>query len=304
MKQLIAAAFFVSLLALTIRATYACFCSVPKCRSLPLLFSVLLAASSINAQVGDSARIQSLVDEVQSKQRGFSSSLLDYTYTLRRSWQESNDKGEIKKEKIQVFQVFPVAHGKPITVLLSEDGKDLSPVQLAKERARADKEWQKRKKESEQKGVEGQEQDAVFLFQAWEFSMLRTEQYNNRDVIVLNFKPRKDFKPDNSSEKFAASLEGEIWIDTAEKAVVKLDAKLVKNYGTGFAGLIAPLEPGTTLLIERSPISNNIWAITRLEFRPKVVHAFYSKAGHYRQQDEMSDYKPFNREADNLFEEK
>lgn len=274
------------------------------CISLPLLFSTLLAASIINAQVSDSAKIQSLVDEVRSKQRGFSSSLLGYTYTLRRSWQESNGKGEIIKEKIQVFQVFPVASGKPITVLFSENGKDLSPAQLAKERARANREWQKRKKESEQQGGENQEQDPDFLFRCWEFSMLRAEQHNNRDVIVLNFKPLKDFKPNNSSEKFASSLEGEIWIDMAAKAVVKLDAKFVKNYGTGFAGLIAPLESGTSLLIERGPISNEIWAITRLEFRPKVVHAFYSKAVHYRQQDEMSDYKPFNREADNLFEEK
>lgn len=272
-------------------------------RSLSLIFSVLLVNSITNAQLSDDPRTQSLVEAAQSKQKEFSSELLGYTYTLKRSMQELNDKGEIKKERVQVFQVFPVAHGMPVIMLLSENGKDLSPTQLAKEKARANKEWRKRKKDSEKGEGQTELQETPFFLQGSEFTMLRTERYNNSDVIVLRFKPRRDFNPAKDSEKFALSLEGELWIDIAEKAIVKLDAKLAESYKTGLLGHISPLEPGTSLIIESSPISNDLWATTRIEFIPGQINSLFSKTVHYhrKQKDEMSDYRPFNKNSDDLF---
>jgi hypothetical protein len=188
-------------------------------------------------------------------------------------------------------------------MLLSENGKDLSPAQLAKEKARANKEWRKRKKDSEKDEGQTGLQETPFFLQGSEFTMLRTERYNNSDVIVLRLKPRRDFKPARDSEKFASSLEGELWIDIAEKAIVKLDAKLAESYKPGLLGHISPLEAGTSLVIESSPISNDLWATTRIEFMPGQIDSLFSKTVHYhhKQKDELSDYRPFNKNSDDLF---
>ena len=271
---------------------------------LSLIFSVLLVGSITNAQLSDDPGIQSLVDAAQSKQKEFSSRLLGYTYTLKRSMQELNDKGEIKKEKVQTFQVFPVAHGLPVMMLLSENGKDLSPAQLVKEKAKANREWRDRRKESEKdEGRTEEPQETPFFLQGSEFFGLRTERDDNRDLFVLKFKPRRDFKPTKNSEKFASSFEGELRIDVAEKAIVKLDGKLAVRYKPGLAGHIIPLEPGTSLLIESSPISNDLWATTRIEFRPGQIESLFGKtvSYHHKQKDEMTDYRPFNKDADELF---
>lgn len=271
--------------------------------SLSLIFFVLLLSSISNAQLGDNPSTQSLINEAQIKQKEFSSRLSDYTYILKRSMQELNDKGEIKKERIKVFQVFPVAHGMPVMLLLSENGKDLSPAQLGKEKVRANKEWRKRKKVSENNGSLSESLKPPFFLQGSEFITFRSERYNNRDVIILKFKPRHDFKPANDSEKFRSSFEGELWIDVIERAIVKLDGKLTESYNPGLLGHISPLQPGTSLLIESSPIANNTWAVTRIEFTPGQITSLFSKTARYRskQKEEMSDYRPFNKDADDLF---
>lgn len=272
-------------------------------RCFSLIFTVLLVSSVGTAQQGNDPSIRPLIESIQTQQKEFSSNLLGYTYTLKRTMQELNDKGEVKKERVQVFQAFPVVEGAPVMMLLSENGEDLSPSRQAKEKARANSEWRKRKKESEKnKGLAEPPQTPYFLGGS-EFSRLGIERYNNRDVVVLKFGPRQDFKPTKKSEEFVSRLEGKLWIDIAEKAVVKFEGKLVERYKPGLVGHITPLEPGTSLLIESSPISNGLWAVTRIEFGPGLISSLFSKTVryHHKQKDEMSDYKPFNKDADDLF---
>lgn len=198
--------------------------------------------------------------------------------------------------------MFPVAHGAPVEMLVSENGKNLSPAQLAKEKVKATSLWRKRKKEFENNKDQAEPKGTIFFFQGLEFSMLRTERYQEREAVVLRFKPRQDFKPANNSEKFASSLEGELWIDAADKAVMKFDAKLAESYKPGLLGHIAPLKPGTSLLIESTQVSNGLWAISKMEFTPVQPGVLFSKSvRYYKQKEEMSDYRPFDMNADDLF---
>jgi hypothetical protein len=144
---------------------------------------IFLAGSHAKAQSSDYLNVQAILDEVRKKHQNVSSKLYGYTFTLRRTEQQLDDKGRVKKETVKVFQVFPLPHAMPVMVLLSENGKDLPPARLADEKARANNEWRKRKKESqkivEQKGREGM----LSFFQTSEFGMSRTEKYKDRDPI-------------------------------------------------------------------------------------------------------------------------
>ncbi len=47
------------------------------------------------------------------------------------------------------YRVFPRAKGLAVSAMLSENGKELDPKKLAKEKANANKEWQKHRKDRE-----------------------------------------------------------------------------------------------------------------------------------------------------------
>ena len=267
-----------------------------------LLFITTPAGVDVNVQLGDGPNLQTLLDQVRSKHQEMSARLRGYTYTLKRTEQELNDKGAVKREQVKVFQVYPTRRGGVVTVLLSEDGKELSPDRLSEEKARANREWQKQKKEAEnnpdREGVPG----VLSFFPTSEFSVIRSERHGDREVRVLSFKPRDDFKPSNDSEKFTAKLEGEVWIDVAEKVMVKLDARLAKSYRAGgIPGFFSALKPGTSLIIENVPLTNGLWVTARVELALSETGTLFSRGRRDVQKQEMSGHKPFDQEADHLY---
>ena len=53
--------------------------------------------------------------------------------------QDLNNKGEVKREKVYIYQAFLIRHGPLAMSLLSEDGKPFSAEKLAKEKVKQDK---------------------------------------------------------------------------------------------------------------------------------------------------------------------
>lgn len=112
-----------------------------------LLLSVLLFPSFASAQQQPTNQLDvpSLLREVEAKQKKNAAKAQPYSYTLKRTMQDLNNKGEVKKEKVYLYQVFPIRHGLPAMLLLSEDGKPLSVGKLAKEKVKTNKYWQEHK---------------------------------------------------------------------------------------------------------------------------------------------------------------
>ena len=266
------------------------------------LATIFLAVPRAKAQSSDYLNIQALLDDVQKKHQYVSLKLYGYTFTLRRIEQQLDNKGRVKKETVKVFQVFPVHHAMPVMVLLSENGKNLSSARLADEKARANNEWRKRKKASRKVAGQKEQGEMLSFFQTSEFSMSRTEKYKDRDIIVLSFKPRDNLKPSTDSEKFVSKLEGEVWVDALEKSVVKVDARLAENYKVGgVLSFFSFLKPGTSLVIENSRLSDELWVTTSVKFAPLQKVSFFAKGVPDVQIQELSEYKPFDKEADSLY---
>src|SRR5829696_8217146 len=64
---------------------------------------IFLAVTHAKAQSSDYLNIQVLLDDVQKKHRDISSKLYGYTFTLRRTEQQLDDRGRVKKETVKVF---------------------------------------------------------------------------------------------------------------------------------------------------------------------------------------------------------
>ncbi len=54
---------------------------------------------------------------------------------------EINSKGEVKKETVKVYEVFPIANREPVMKLISENGVPLSGERAAKEQKRVEEEF-------------------------------------------------------------------------------------------------------------------------------------------------------------------
>ncbi len=263
--------------------------------SLVCLLSVNLAAQTKEIQ-----NIQAFIEETESKQKEFTAKLQGYKYTLKRVEQELNERNEVKSEKVTVYQVFPGADGTPISMLVSVNGKDTSPEQLLKEKRRVNKLWGKARAEVAKRKGKNPTQEPLSIFRASAFSMLRMEHLRGREMVVLRFSP----KPIKDSKKSMFQFEGEMWIDLKDKGLVRVDAKLSDRYKVG-GGFLFPayLEPGSSIVIESTPLSNEIWAIALLEFTPVPKSSLLVKVHRTKQRDERSDYIPFDQSLDKVFAE-
>lgn len=261
---------------------------------------VCLLSSNSNTQTTDIQNIQALIQEAETKQKEFATKLQEYKYILKRTEQELNDKNEVKSEKVTVYQVFPAPDGTPISMLVSENGKDLSPERLIKEKRRVNKLWEKAREEVAKRKGRNDTQEPVSIFQASDFSMPRTEHLRGREMVVLRFSP----KPIKDSKKFASQLEGEVWIDFKDKGIARIDAKLSDRYKVG-GGFLFPayLEPGTSIVIESAPLPNGIWAVTLMEFTPVPKSSLVVKIHRTKQREERSDYIPFDWSVGKVFAE-
>jgi len=147
----------------------------------------------------DADGIQALLREVEAKQKEAGAKLEYYSYILKRTEHELNDKGEGKRYRIHEYRVFPRRDGVQIAATLSENGKELSPEKLAKEKARANKEWQKYRTKDQKSGgrdqkteVGGQGSEATksaggpaSWFETLDFTALPSERLGDRDTLSL-----------------------------------------------------------------------------------------------------------------------
>ena len=238
-------------------------------------------ASSIFDPPGEPGlNIETLLREVASNQFALDARVSEYTFTRRETEREINDKGELKKEKVVVHEVYPVPGGGRVLKLISENGQPLTPEATAKEEKRvaeelekAEREYEKRKQkqargriENAQRrgnetgaGADGNDDIGIGLFlSACEFVAPRRERFGDRDAIVFDFRPRQDFRPSNRGEEIISKLTGVMWIDPVDRQVMRLEARLSNTIKVG-GGLLASIRPGSTFAFEQTRLPDGVW---------------------------------------------
>jgi hypothetical protein len=225
-----------------------------------------------------SLNISELLRAVARNQRQVDERIGDYTFTRTETEREIDDKGVVKKEKTVVREVYPVAGGRSVLKLISEDGVPLPPERAAKEERRVAeqlgksvegvarrKEKQEReraeraRKQGEAGGGESEDNVGISVFlRACEFVSPRRERFQDRDAIVFDFRPRPDFKPANRGESFVAKLAGVAWIDPVDKQVMRLEARLAEGFKVG-GGLLATVRPGSAVVLEQTRLEDGVW---------------------------------------------
>jgi outer membrane lipoprotein-sorting protein len=215
-----------------------------------------------------------LMREVGRNQKDDDERVSQYTYTRKQTEREINDKGELKKETIRVYEVYPVANAGEVEKLVSEGGVALTPERAAKEEKRVAEEIEKREREREKrkekkereraadakKGkAEGEDDPGLSTFlRVCEFVSPRRERFRERDAIVFDFRARPGYKTKSREESIVSKLAGVVWIDPADKQIMRLEARLVEGYKIA-GGLVASLRPGSAMIFEQTRLADGVW---------------------------------------------
>jgi len=272
--------------------------------------TLLLQSVAFNTGINDSIfdppgakeglDVVALLREVEKNQDELENRVAEYAFKQTEIDREINGKGELKKETVKVYEVFPLPNREPVQKLISENGVPLSPDRAAKEDRRLREEFEKAEREKEkdekkmaQRRAEREKKDTEIspFLKVCEFVSPRRELLAGRETIVFDFRPRAGLKPKNREESLIAKLIGVVWIDPVDKQVIRLEARLAEGFKMA-GGLLVSLKPGAALVVEQTRMAQGVW-LPRFAQVNLSVKVLLFGGGDYNKTIEWSDYKHF-----------
>jgi hypothetical protein len=256
--------------------------------------------------------VAALLREVSLNQNQLEQRFTEYSFMQKETAREINSKGEVKKETVKVFEVFPIPHREPVMKLLSENGVPLAGERAAKEQKRVEEEFAKAERDREKneqrvekrraerrkkrggQANEGDDDDVDIsgFLRVCEFVSPRRERFRDRDAVVFDFRPQPGFKSSNRQEDLISKLVGVVWIDPADKQVMRLEARLAEGFKMG-GGLLINLRPGAAFVMEQTRMVEGVWLPRMAQINLSVKVLLFG-GGDYNQTIEWSDYKHFS----------
>ena len=256
--------------------------------------------------------VVSLLHEVSRNQDELEKRFTEYSFVQKETSREITSKGELKKETTKVFEVFPIPNRAPVMKLISENGVPLSGERATKEQKRVEEEFlkaerdkdkdaqrvQKYRAERERKKAarakEGEDDDVEIsqFLKVHEFVSPRRERFRERDAVVFDFRVRPGFKSSNRQENLISKLIGVVWIDPADKQVMRLEARLAEGFKMG-GGILVNLRPGAAFVMEQTRVAEGLWLPRTAQINLSVKVLLFG-GGDYNQTFEWSDYKHFS----------
>ncbi len=93
----------------------------------------------------------------------------------------------------------------------------------------------------------------------------RRDTLNGRPAIVVSFHGRPNVRPRTREGRIARAFSGLIWIDEDAKEVARVEATAVDDISFGY-GMLAKVNSGSTVMVQREPIDREIWLPTSVRF--------------------------------------
>jgi hypothetical protein len=282
----------------------------------------LLQRASYNTRISDSSfdppraaetlDVVALLREVSRNQDQLEQRFTEYSFVQKETDREINSKGEVKKETVKVFEVFPIANREPVMKLISENGIPLAGERAAKDQKRVEEEFAKAERDKEKdkqraektraerarkkaaKAKEGEDDDVDIssFLRVCEFVSPRHERFRGREAVVFDFRPRPGFKSSNRQENLISKLVGVVWIDPADKQVMRLEARLAEGFKMA-GGLLVNLRPGAAFVMEQTRMVEGVWLPRMAQINLSVKVLLFG-GGDFNKTIEWSDYKHFS----------
>jgi hypothetical protein len=223
----------------------------------------------------------------------------EYTFVERDVENSVGGNGNIKSTEIKTFEVLDI-YGEQVRRMIAKEDKPLDAKDAAKEEEKIQKIIDKRKNESEderkkreQKEAKEREDSRKFVTEiadTFNFTLVGTESYDDRETWVIDGDPRPDAELHDKDSKFLSNFRGRLWIDKSDLQLAKMDIEAIDTASVGW--VLARIHKGTRVTFERTRMTDEIWLPRQLKFKLDARVALFKG---YKVQAEQSyhDYKKF-----------
>jgi VWFA-related protein len=221
--------------------------------------------------------VAALLREVTANGRAMHRHMLDFTYQHRKLLHHLDEAGRVIKEEYGDYEAYPVL-GRHVLVKVANNGKPLPDWEVEQERRRAGEELGRVEQlPSRADGSVASEVGYVTAFvnasiqgksagilidpgvflRACEFFDPRYEQLAGREMFALDFLPMRGADLANVTS-YVARLQGTIWIDAADKVIVRIEARNLLP-GIGKNGKPLPQARAPKLVYQQMRLANGDW---------------------------------------------
>lgn len=197
---------------------------------------------------------QTALDELREK----------YGYTETVTQLQLDKQGQIKEKKSETYE-FSYYRQRRIRRLVAKNGMPLTPDEQDKEDRRIEK-LIRDLDAGKTIGIPYNQRRLKIsdLLRISRFTNPRRERFRQRGVIVADFEPNPNFKPENLDDTFVHNLSGSMWIDTADLQIARVEFQLVDAFKVG-GGAFFMMKPGSRFVTEQDRFNDEIWLPTYTE---------------------------------------
>jgi hypothetical protein len=248
-------------------------------------------------------QMQQLLRVVADKDIENDKRLRDYTYIERDVENKLDGKGQTKSTGTKTYEVLEI-YSEQVQRLIEKDDKPLDAKEAAKEEEKIQKVIDKRKNESDQdrkKRAEREEKDREeerkFLTEvadAYNFTLMGTEQLGGREAWVIEGEPRLGFEPHMKYANLLPKFHGRVWIDRQDLQLAKMDVEALDTVSWGL--FVARFHKGSHFMLEQTRVNDEVWlplhVTFKLEGRLVLVKGFNVDG-----EQTFRDYKKFRTSA-------
>lgn len=215
---------------------------------LPIAFAVVCSA----AEPGD---LRGLVRDALSFTTENTTDHLSYSWSSARRQFDAD--GKITSSTSLVGERLMVK-GASVYRVLERDGQKLNKDEAQQEEKRITKMVGHTKTGRSKKS--GENEWVREAHEALNFKLLGQEQMSGRKVWVLECTPNPGYEAKNTRARVFEKMKGKLWIDQADRELIRVDAETFDDIDIGF-GILGRVTRGTRLQLARTRLPEGEWVL-------------------------------------------
>lgn len=271
-----------------------------------LLLAFFLSDPAVKISRKDLPDLDTFLRNVQNNLRSDRLLQSRYTFNMKQSDIDLDKEGNTKEVEVNEYEVYPFLDEEyTYRRHVSKNGRPLSPEEIEKQDRKHEKKLKEREKKLEKAGIDEntqylqkeeeerrKENQIISEFpEIYDITLIGRSILDGHEAILLEFFPRKDYKPASKETKILAKLAGRAWFCERDYQLMQAEVEFVENLSFGM-GLVARLHKGSRASVKRRYINDEIWLPAEVRFRG-TARVFLLKKIKINRIIEFSDYKKF-----------
>ena len=200
----------------------------------------------------------------------------DYTYHVHVEQQRLRKDGSVKQTEVTDSESLTL-DGVRVNRVVERNGQPLTAEEQAKESDRLDKEVAKVRERRAKALAAGEKTDprgdtvitVSRLLQLGSFSNERRVDFGGRPTIVLDYAGDPKAKTRSQAETVVRDLVGTVWIDEADRVLVRGQGHFLNDFKVG-GGLLADVRKDSNFSFEAKRVNDAVWLPATIDGKGSV----------------------------------